>query len=310
MKSGAWKVPETRAKMLASRPVWDGPSSPLETAKVGVGSANAWSRIETIQPVSACVLAVVKSQARISSAESTPLSASVWKRPWKPDNRAAIAAAHTVPQARAISASVPPSRSARKASRGRIGDAQAGRRRGVGDQEARRRVRQDAALLDEEVTRRGGVDLQAAERGDGRRGPARVRTELRVREGHVRRARSTREPVPHRAGRHAGTDASAVRHHPRAEVPGAAEAGDGGVVGAHRDAHGVALAPRVTEPDGTDEAAAALVAGLVAARHEVVGGNRGRVEDDGRVVGVEYLQPEPSRRGHERVVRHAGAREA
>ena len=121
MKSGAWKVPETRAKMLASRPVWDGPSSTFVTVNVGVGSANAWSRTETIQPVSACVLAVVKSQARTSSSGSTPWAASVWKRAAKAGSRAPIAAPHAVPQARAMSVWVPPSRSARKASRGRIG---------------------------------------------------------------------------------------------------------------------------------------------------------------------------------------------
>ena len=54
MKSGAWKVPVTRRKMLAFRPVPPGPSSTSVTVNDGVPSANAWSRTARWRSAARC----------------------------------------------------------------------------------------------------------------------------------------------------------------------------------------------------------------------------------------------------------------
>src|SRR5947199_5707582 len=119
-----------------------------------------------------------------------------------------------------------------------------------------------AALLDGDVARRRGVDLEAAERGDGPPGPAHVCAELLVGEGHVGEARTAREPVPRGAWRDAGAPAPAVGDDPHAKVAGDAEAGDGGTDRLHRDADRVALAARVPQRDRAVERAAGVAGRL------------------------------------------------
>ena len=193
----------------------------------------------------------------------------------------------------------------RRQRRGSVVEAEPGRRRRVGFREVRRRIREQAALLDQEVARRARVDGEAAVGGARRSRRTHELPEALVGGRHVEPARRALEPA--RACRTVGgarPGAAAPGVDERAQVDGPRNREARRRLD-QQDADGVVLAADRLDDHLPPERSLVVVLGGERPRHEALGRDGDRVQHLA-VRGARDVKLEGGRAGDEVVVTRAG----